>query len=165
MRFGAHIPLSGMPPRHDPATFPTLKKWQQAAALEVVLEYVNEGKVLGPFPGHTRLCPITGIPLVFYPSFVVPKSKPGAYRWVLNTSYNKKGLSINDRIFDYSTSLVSFKESLIPCLRTEFMSKNLRKAFKQLFRDVSQMYLLGTVVGDFVSIACATHARFSRKIL
>ena len=29
---------------------------------------------------------------------------------------------------------------------------DLRKAFKQLFRDVSQMYLLGTVVGDFVFI-------------
>ena len=29
---------------------------------------------------------------------------------------------------------------------------DLRKAFKQLFRDVSQMYLLGTMVGDFVFI-------------
>ena len=29
---------------------------------------------------------------------------------------------------------------------------DLRKAFKQLFRDVSQMYLLGTTVGDFVFI-------------
>ena len=29
---------------------------------------------------------------------------------------------------------------------------DLRKAFKQLFRDVSQMYLLGTVVGDFVFV-------------
>ena len=49
--------------------------------------------------------------------------------------------------------LVSFKESLIPSLRTQFMSRiDLRKAFKQLFRDVSQMYLLGTVVGDFVFI-------------
>ena len=153
MKFGAHIPLSGIPYRHDPGTFPKLKKWQQAAALEVVLEYVKEGKVLGPFPGHTRLCPITGFPLVFYPSFVVPKSKPGAYRWVLNASYNREGPSINDRILDYSTNLVSFKESLVPCVRTKFMSRiDLRKAFKQLFRDVSQMYLLGTVVGDFVFI-------------
>ena len=153
MKFGAHIPLSGMPHRHDPRTFPTLKKWQQAAALEVVYEYVKEGKVLGPFPGHTRHCPVSGFPLVFYPSFVVPKSTPGTYRWVLNASYNKSGPSINDRIFDYSTRLVSFKESLIPCLRTQFMSRiDLRKAFKQLFRDVSQMYLLGTMVGDFVFI-------------
>ena len=29
---------------------------------------------------------------------------------------------------------------------------DLRKAFKQLFRDVSQMYLLGTMVGEFVFI-------------
>ena len=72
MKFGAYIPLSGMPHRHDPRTFPTLKKWQQAAALEVVYEYVKEGKVMGPLPGHTRHCPVSGLPLVFYPSFVVP---------------------------------------------------------------------------------------------
>ena len=72
---------------------------------------------------------------------------------MLNASYNKDGPSINDRIFDYTTRLVSFKESLVPCLRTQFMSRiDLRKAFKQLFRDVSQMYLLGTMVGDFVFI-------------
>ena len=80
MKFGAHIPLSGSPFRHNPLTFPKLKKWQRAAALEVVLQYVQEGKVLGPFPGSTRICPLTGHPLVFYPSFVVPKSKPGCYR-------------------------------------------------------------------------------------
>ena len=51
-----------------------------AAALEIVYKFVKEGKVLGPFPGDTRLCPVTGHPLVFYPSFVVPKSWLGAYR-------------------------------------------------------------------------------------
>ena len=51
-----------------------------AAALEIVYKFVKEGKVLGPFPGDTRLCPVTGHPLVFYPSFVVPKSSLGAYR-------------------------------------------------------------------------------------
>ena len=51
-----------------------------AAALEIVYKFVKEGKVLGPFPGDTRLCPVTGRPLVFYPSFVVPKSSLGSYR-------------------------------------------------------------------------------------
>ena len=80
MKFGAHIPLSGAPFLHDPSSFPKLKQWQQAAALEVVYQYIKEGKVLGPFPGNIRNCPLTGRPLYFYPSFVVPKSKPGSYR-------------------------------------------------------------------------------------
>ena len=80
MKFGAHIPLTGMPFAHDPSTFPRLKGWQVAAALEVVYKYGEEGKDLGPFPGDTRLCPVTGHPLVFYPSFVVPKSTLGCYR-------------------------------------------------------------------------------------
>ena len=99
------------------------------------------------------MCPITGHPLVFYPSFVVPKSKPGSYRWVLNASYNQGGPSVNDRIFDYTTVLVGVKESLYPCLRTRFMSRiDLRRAFKQLFRDISQIHLLATVVDEFVFI-------------
>ena len=85
-KFGAHILLSGKPFPHDTRKFPKLKKWQQAAALEIVYQYVKEGKVLGPFPGNTRSCPITGRPLYFYPSFVVPKSKPGTYNWVLKSS-------------------------------------------------------------------------------
>ena len=116
-------------------------------------QYVKEGKVLGPFPGTTRFCPITRRPLVFYPSFVVPKSKPGTYRWVVNASYNRKGPSINDRIYDYTTTLVGLKESLVPCLRTRFMSRiDLRRAFKQLFRSISQMYMLATVVDEYVFI-------------
>ena len=109
--------------------------------------------MLGPFPGRTRSCPITGQPLYFYPSFVVPKSKPGTYRWVLNASYNKAGPSINARIFDYSTKLISVKESLYPCIRTRFMSRiDLRRAFKQLLRAIEQLYLLATVVDDLVFI-------------
>ena len=69
MEFGAYIPLSGTHFRHDPRTFPRLKRWQLAAALEVVYGYIKEGKVLGPFLGDMRHCPITGKPLVFYPSF------------------------------------------------------------------------------------------------
>ena len=80
MEFGAHIPLTNMPFTHDPATFPRLKDWQVAAALEVVYKYAKEWKVLGPFPGNTRLCPVTGHPLVFNPSFVVPKSTLGSYK-------------------------------------------------------------------------------------
>ena len=124
-----------------------------AASLEVVYQYIQEGKVLGPFPGTTRLCPITGHPLVFYPSFVVPKSKLGSFRWVLNASHNVGGPSINDRIYDYTTHLVGVKESLYPCLRTRFMSRiDLRRAFKQLFRSISQLHLLATVVDDNVFI-------------
>ena len=153
MEVGAHIPLVGCPFRHDPCTFPRLKKWQQAAALEVVYRYVKEGKVLGPFPGHTRDCPITGHPLTFYPSFVVPKSKQGTYRWVLNASYNREGPSMNDCILDYSTKLISVRDSLKPCMRTQFMSRiDLKRAFKQLFRQMSQMHLLATVVGEYVFI-------------
>ena len=112
IKFGAHIPLCGPPFHHDPRTFPRLKRWQLAAALEVVYGYIKEGKVLGPFLGDMRHCPITDKPLVFYPSFVVPKSRPGTYRWVMNASYNKCGPSVNDRIFDYSTKLIGVKESL-----------------------------------------------------
>ena len=112
-----------------------------------------EKKVLGPFPGNTRFCPISGKPLCFYPSFVVPKSTPGCYRWVLNASYNKGGASINDRISEYSTRLVTLKESLRPCLRTRFMSRiDLKRAFKQLFRTISQLHLLATKIGDQVFI-------------
>ena len=154
MKYGAYIPLSGMPFSHDPRTFPKLKKWQMAAALEVVYQYIQEGKVLGPFPGTTRLCPITGHPLVFYPSFVVPKSKLGSFRWVLNASHNLGGPSINDRIYDYTTRLVGVKESLYPCLRTRLMSRiDLRRAFKQLFRSISQLHLVDDNVFIDVTIS------------
>ena len=108
---------------------------------------------MGPFPGKTRFYPITGHPLFFYPSFVVPKSTPGSFRWVLNASYSQGGPSINDRIFDYSTSLIDVKTSLIPFVRSRFMSRiDLTRAFKQLFRSLEQMYLLATVVWENVSI-------------
>ena len=153
MKFGATIPLAGLPFPHDPARFPRMEKWQQAAALEVVHKFVKEGKVLGPFPGNTRLCPVTGHPLFFYPSFVVPKSKPGTYRWVLNASYNRDGPSINEKITEFTTKLVSVKESLQPCLRTRFMSRiDLRRAFKQLFRSIDQLGLLATKINDMVFI-------------
>ena len=153
MKFGAFIPLDWMPFPHDLRSFPKLKDWQIAAALEIVYQFVQEGKVLGPFPGSTRRCPVTGHPLVFYPSFVVPKSKLGTFRWILNASHTKGGPSINDRIYDYTTSLIGVKESLEPCLRTRFMSRlDLRRAFKQLFRTVSQLHLLATKVDDNVFI-------------
>ena len=124
-----------------------------AAALEVVFKFVKEGKVLGPFRGDTRFCPVTGHPLVFYPSFVVPKSTLGSYRWVLNASFNRDGPSINERITEFTTTLVGVKSSLYPCLRTRFMSRiDLRRAFKQLFREISQLHLLATVLGEFVFI-------------
>ena len=60
---------------------------------------------------------------------------------------------MNDKIYEYNTKLIGFKESIVTCLTTSFMSRiDLRKAFKQLFRTISQMYLLGTVVDDFVFI-------------
>ena len=89
--------------------FPVLKRWQRAAALEVVYEYLKEGKVLDPFPASTRCRTITGHPLFFYPFFVVPKSKPGCYRWVLNALYNKGRPSVNDRFFDYSDYSIYIK--------------------------------------------------------
>ena len=153
MKFGAYIPMLGMPFPHDPKTFPIMPDWQLAAALPVIYNFVKEGKVLGPFPGNTRFCPVTGNPLFFYPSFVVPKSSKGSYRWVLNASHNRDGPSINDRIFEFSTRLVDFKTSLYPCLRTRFMCRvDLRRAFKQLFRSLSQMFLLATIVDDLVFI-------------
>ena len=60
---------------------------------------------------------------------------------------------MNDRIFDYSTKLISVKDSLYPMLRTRFMSRiDLTRAFKQLFRSISQLYLLATVVDNMVFI-------------
>ena len=60
---------------------------------------------------------------------------------------------MNDRIFDFNTRLISVTESIYPCLRTKFISRiDLRRAFKQLFRAMSQMYLLATVVDDQVFI-------------
>ena len=54
---------------------------------------------------------------------------------------------------DYTTTLIGVKESLYPFLRTQFMSRiDLRKAFKQLFRAISQMNLIATKVNDFVFI-------------
>ena len=153
MKYGAVIPMEEFPFQHDPACFPRMKEWQQAAALEVVYRFVKEGKVLGPFPGTTRFCPITAYPLCFYPSFVVPKSTPGSFRWVLNASYNKCGPSINERITTYTTSLIGVRESLVPGLRTRFMSRiDLKRAFKQLFRVISQLHLLATRIGDMVFI-------------
>ena len=56
-------------------------------------------------------------------------------------------------IFDYSTTLVGVKESLYPFLRTKFMNRvDLRRAFTQLFRSISQLYLLATVVDNSVFI-------------
>ena len=72
MKFGAYIPIAEKP-SHEPDAFPRLKKWQHAAALEVVHGYIEEGKVLTPFPGRITTCPVTGHPFFFYPS-VVPKS-------------------------------------------------------------------------------------------
>ena len=56
-----------MPFLHDPESFPVLRDWQLAAALEVILPFVKEGKVLGPFPGNTRFCPISGKPFSLLP--------------------------------------------------------------------------------------------------
>ena len=45
------------------------------------------------------------------------------------------------------------KESLYPLMRTRFMARiDLKRAFKQLFRSISQTYLLATVVDDLVFI-------------
>ena len=56
-------------------------------------------------------------------------------------------------IYDFSTKLIGVKESLYPFLRTSFMSRiDLKRAFKQLFRSISQLYLLATVVDDKVFI-------------
>ena len=119
----------------------------------MVYKFVKEGKRLGPFLGNTRFCPVTGFPLYFYPSFVVPKSTCGAYRWVLNASYNRGGPSINERITDFSTKLIGLKQSLLPCLRAKFMSRiDLRRAFKQLFRAINQLGLLATKIDDKVFI-------------
>ena len=42
---------------------------------------------------------------------------------------------------------------MYPCLRTQFISRiDLRRAFKQLFRAVSQLHLLATKIGDMVFI-------------
>ena len=37
-----------------------------AAALEVIFQFVREGKVLGPFPGDTRICPVTRLPAKYF---------------------------------------------------------------------------------------------------
>ena len=63
------------------------------------------------------------------------------------------GSAINEHIMDYSTSLISLKDSLYPCLRSQFISRlDLRRAFKQLFRTISQLHLLATLIGDYVFI-------------
>ena len=71
----------------------------------------------------------------------------------MNASFNRDGPCVNDLISDYTTSLIDFKTSLYPGVRTQFMSRiDLKQAFKQLFRNISQMYLLATVVDEFVFI-------------
>ena len=60
---------------------------------------------------------------------------------------------MNDKILDFSTKLTSVKDSLYPFVRTKFISRiDLRRAFKQLFRTISQMHLLATTVDDLVFI-------------
>ena len=86
MRFGAYIALAGSPDQHDPNTLRRLNKWELAAALDVMHEDMQEGEVLGPFPGDNRICPITGHPITFYPSLVIPKSNAVTYSWVLYAS-------------------------------------------------------------------------------
>ena len=72
---------------------------------------------------------------------------------MLNASHNHGGLSMNDMIFDYTSKLVGVKESLYQCLRKSFMSRiDLRRVLKQLFRSISQLYLLATVVDNRVFI-------------
>ena len=41
MKHGVYIPLCGKPFHHDPSSFSKLKKWQRAAALEVVYRFVR----------------------------------------------------------------------------------------------------------------------------
>ena len=61
--------------------------------------------------------------------------------------------SIIHKISDYSTKLITVKESLYPFMCTKFMSRiDLRRAFKQLFRSISQMNLLATKIDDSVFI-------------
>ena len=67
MKFGVFIPLYGSLYRHDPKTFHKLKKWELAAALEVVHDCEKEGNVLGPFPADTRVCPLTGCTISIRP--------------------------------------------------------------------------------------------------
>ena len=55
MKYGAVIPLKDRPHLNNPELFPVMKKWQQAAALEVVHKYVKEENVLGAFPGNTSM--------------------------------------------------------------------------------------------------------------
>ena len=60
---------------------------------------------------------------------------------------------MNDMIFGYTTKLVGVKQSLYPCVRTEFMRRiDLKRAFKQLFRSITQLHLLATVVDDKVFV-------------
>ena len=49
MKFGAIIPVDGVPFSHNPDVFPTLPDWQKAATLLVVYQFVKEEKVLAPF--------------------------------------------------------------------------------------------------------------------
>ena len=48
MEYGAEILLERLPFLHDPDLFPRM--WQQVAALGGVIQFVKEGKVLGPTP-------------------------------------------------------------------------------------------------------------------
>ena len=101
-------------------------------------DFIKKGNALGQFPGNISTYPITGHPLLFYSSFVVPKFKSGSYRWILIASCNRRAPSLNDRILNYTTSFVGLKESLVPWLGTRFMFRiDLRKAFKKLSRAVN----------------------------
>ena len=76
MKFGAHIPLSGKPFPHDPRKFPKLKKWQQAAALEIVYQYKGrEGP--GTFPGEHLKLPHNKPTTLLLPLFRSPKVETG----------------------------------------------------------------------------------------
>ena len=137
------------------------------------LSVFERGEGARPFSGKDPTLPHSlRDTAFFYPSFVVPKSKPGSYRWVLNVGYNRHDPSVNDKIFDYITKPISVKESLNPMLRIRFMSRiDLKRAFRQqLFRSVSQLYLSATVVDNLVLSmprclwVYGTHANSLKKI-
>ena len=118
---------------------PTFPKWQLAAALEAMYRYIQEGKVRSSALSQA-LPDVVQHSLFFYPSFVGSKSKLGSFRWVLDALHSRDGLSINDVFYDYTTPLIGVKESLYPCVRSQLISRiDLRRAFKQFFRSVSQL--------------------------